>query len=127
MQKLFGKFSVGKKFKVLFFAIAIAVVVAAGIYFVLFPNAQNILNNFFSGPLEAVQAQASIIDEVNTMDTLALEMAGSSARLRACASITKANSPPTAISAAKRNNSPSRWPASSPSPCSSWTPMPARR
>ena len=80
MQKLFGKFSVGKKFKVLFFAIAIAVVVAAGIYFVLFTNAQNILNNFFSGPLEAVQAQASIIDEVNTMDTLALEMAGSSAR-----------------------------------------------
>ena len=48
MQKLFGKFSVGKKFKVLFFAIAIAVVVAAGIYFVLFTNAQNILNNFGS-------------------------------------------------------------------------------
>lgn len=80
MQKLFGKFSVGKKFRVLFVAIAIAVVIAAGIYFVLFTNAQNILNNFFSGPLAAVQAQASIIDEVNTMDTLALEMAGSSAK-----------------------------------------------
>ena len=80
MKQLFGKFPVGKKFKVLFVAIAIAVLVATGIYFVLFTNAQNILNNFFSGPLEAVQAQASIIDEVNTMDTLALEMAGSSAR-----------------------------------------------
>ena len=80
MKKLFDKFPVGKKFKVLFIAITVAVLVAASVYFILLFNAQSVLTKFFSGPFEAVQSQAKIIDIVNDIDTDVLDMAANSAK-----------------------------------------------
>ena len=74
MKQLFDKFPVAKKFKVLFYSILCAVVVASAIFFVLLLGANRQLTGFFDGPFAAVQAQITAAKLVNQNDTLIVAM-----------------------------------------------------
>lgn len=72
MTKIISKMPMAKKFKVLFYTIGIAVLLAAGTYFILLASANKELTSFFNGPYTAVKAQATVSNLINENDTLAL-------------------------------------------------------
>jgi len=72
MTKIFSKMPVAKKFRVLFITIAVAVLIAAGTYFILLTSANTALTGFFNGPYTAVKAQTTVLDLLNENDTWAL-------------------------------------------------------
>jgi methyl-accepting chemotaxis protein len=75
MKKIFDKIPIAKKFRVLYIAIAIAVLLASGVYVVLLLNAQSVLTSFFNGPFATVKAQLTVSDLLNTNYTLTISMA----------------------------------------------------
>lgn len=74
MSKIFNKLPVEKKFKVFLLIIAVAVVIASGIHFILLGSAEKELTGFFNGPYTAVKAQSAVSLFINENDTLALEV-----------------------------------------------------